>query len=293
MKKIMLLLFVAALLLLPGATATITPIQTTIQPNTSTQTDMTHTVFTEYVTTTKCPYCVTASAQLNSIYESHDYDYYFVTMVADQNNKVYPRVKSLGTEGVPDVHFDGGYRNLVGQQNDEQPYRMAITSSGGRDVLDVDMQVEVSMKAGGTLSMTITVTNNEAEKVDSHIRVYIVEPTSRWNDIQGNPYHFGALDIPVDRALAMPQADIQSLGDTTVIKRTWMGSLWNFGDISEDNIMVIAALFDPDTGYVIESAAGQPAGLEDETPQQPLINFLYNLRLLFERFHNRQRLFDF
>jgi len=86
--------------------------------------DFSHCVFTEYVTTTTCGYCPTASSQLYSIYESGDYDYYYVSLVADINYKIYDRVKELGVTGVPDVFFDGGFKNILGKQDDEQTYKV-------------------------------------------------------------------------------------------------------------------------------------------------------------------------
>jgi glutaredoxin len=261
MKKIVIVGLILALAVLPIGGATI-PSQSIIslqpQPPAAAE-NFTHAVFTEYVTTTTCPYCVTASAQLYAISESHDYDFHYVTLVADQNKKIWSRVQDLGTTGVPDVHFDGGYRTLVGAQDDEQPYRNAIISSGERDVPDIDIDVTVAFKGKGTLDIAITVVNNEPETYNGHLRLYIVEPESRWNDLQNNPYHYGALDIPIDRALSIHEQSIQPLGDTYEISRTWHGALWGYGDITEDNIMVIAALFDPDTGYVVESAAATPS----------------------------------
>jgi len=62
--------------------------------------DFTHTVIGEYVTTTSCGYCPTASSQLYSIYNSEDYEFYYITLVADMNSKIYSRVTELGTTGL-------------------------------------------------------------------------------------------------------------------------------------------------------------------------------------------------
>lgn len=220
--------------------------------------DFTHTVIVEYAGTTTCGYCPTASSQLYSIYNSGDYDFYYVSLVAKENPKIYSRVQELGVIYVPDVYFDGGYRNLLGAQEDEQPYRNAITQCGERTVPDIDVDVSVEWKGGGTLKISVTVQNNEAEEYDGHLRVYIVEPESRWNDARGNPKHFGALAIPIDRSLAVPQGQPRPLGDTYTFTKTWFGSLNGFGDITEDNIMVIAAVFDGETDQAVQTAAAEP-----------------------------------
>lgn len=246
--------------------------------------DFTHTVLAEYATTTTCGYCPTASSQLYSIYNSGDYDFYYVSLVADANYKIYDRVKELGVLGVPDVYFDGGYRNELGAQPDELPYRNAIIQSGERDVPDIDIDVSVVLQGSSILKITVTVQNNEVEEYDGHLRVYIVEPESRWNDATSNPYHFGVLDIPIDKSLAMPQGKIRSLGDTYTFSKTWLGFLYGFGDISQDNIMVIAAIFDQDTDYAVQTASAEPTvdsgGIFNFVSTRPILKLIQLLRVL-------------
>ena len=217
-----------------------------------------HTVLIEYVGQTTCGYCPTASNQLSSIYAAGDLDFYYVSMIVDINRRVYPRVQELGVTGTPDVYFDGGYRNIIGAQGDEQPYRNAITQSGEREVPDIDIDVDVQLMGGGTLKISVTVTNNEAEEYGGHLRVYIVEPEARWEYVGGGDIHYGVLDIPIDRSLAMPQGQIRPLGDTYTFSKTWFGFLYGFGDITQDNIMVIATVFDKDTDYAVQTASAEP-----------------------------------
>lgn len=220
--------------------------------------ESTHTVLIEYVGQTTCGYCPTASNQLSSIYDAGDLDFYYVSMIVDVNRHVYPRVQELGVTGTPDVYFDGGYRNIIGPQSDEQPYRNAITQSGEREVPDIDIDVDVQWVGGGTLKISVTVTNNEAEEYDGRLRVYIVEPEARWEYVGSGDIHYGVLDIPIDRSLAMPQGQIRPLGDTYTFSKTWFGFLYGFGDITQDNIIVIAAVFDKDTDYAVQTATAEP-----------------------------------
>ena len=107
MKKLFVIVTLTLLLTIPIATATTTQIKSinaTTQNTTSR--DFTHDVIAEYVTTTTCPYCPTASNQLYSIYQSNDYPFHYVTMVADANTKIYARIQELGVSGVPVVFFD-------------------------------------------------------------------------------------------------------------------------------------------------------------------------------------------
>jgi glutaredoxin len=229
------------------------------------QEDFTHTVMVEYGTMTTCPYCVIASSQLYSIYNSGDLDFYYVSLVYDKGNaNVRDRLQELGVSSVPDVYFDGGYKRSLGAQSSEQAYRNAITQCGIRDVPDIVVDANVEWKGGGTLKITVTVQNNEPEEYNGHLRVYIVEKESRWNDNGGHPYHFGVLDIPIDRSLPVSQSQQQGqpspLGGTYTFRKTWFGALYGFGDITKDNTMVIASVFDPDSNYAVQTDAAEPTG---------------------------------
>ena len=256
-------------------------------PTQASMEDFTHTVLAEYATTTTCGYCPIASSQLYSIYNSGDYDFYYVTLVADANYKTYGRVRELGVTSIPDVYFDGGYKNELGAQPDEQPYRTAIVQCGERSVPDIDIDVGVEWKGGGTLKITVNVQNNEPEEYNGHLRVYIVEEESRWNDADGDPYHFGALDIPIDGSLAVPYTQPGILADTYTFTKTWFGALHGFGDITQDNIMVIASVFDADSDHAVETASAVPTSsssgqsiLQIVNQQSPIILFFQVLQKL-------------
>jgi hypothetical protein len=102
-----------------------------------------------------------------------------------------------------------------------------------------------------------------------HLRLYVVEPTSRWNDNSGTPYHFGFLEFAYDNAILIDYLDTY----TDTIN-------WN-GDITEDNVMVIAAVFNPTghqsyayppstnpfTAYYVDAAAAAIPGTTDYNTQ--------------------------
>ena len=69
------------------------------------------------------------------------------------------------------------------------------------------------------------------------IRLYIVEPVSRWTDAYDNEFSFGFLDFGMVENI---DADNGSTWMTTV---GWNGTVAGYPDIQEDNIMVIAVLF--------------------------------------------------
>jgi len=262
MKKYLVAGIVAFIMIMPiaGASNILLTNKTEVKtPMSISNEDFTHTVFVEYGTMTTCPPCVTASSQLYSIYGSGDLDFYYVSLVSDESNyNVRGRLQELGVVSVPDVYFDGGYKKILGSQSNENPYRTAITQSGEREVPDIDIDVDVSWLGGGNLKIAVTVTTNEVEEFSGHIRTYVVEKESRWNDNGGNPYHYAALDIPIDRSLAVSKSQPGQLGEEYTFTKTWFGSIFGFGDITQENIIVIASVFDADSDYVVQTASAEP-----------------------------------
>jgi hypothetical protein len=260
LKKMLIGSIFALILIIPITTSAVDiSIENSSEKISSIMQDFTHTVFVEYASKTTCPPCVTASAQLFNIYNSGDYDFYFATLITDEgNNNVVSRIRALGVQFIPDVFFDGGFKRLTGGQSGEAPYRTAITQSGERDVPDIDIDLEVIWEGGGTLKITGTVTNNEAEELSGRVRVYVVEKESRWNDNGGNPYHFAALDIPIDKSINAVRNKARSRGGTYSFSKTWNGASKGFGDITQENTMVMAAVFEKGTGYVLQTATADP-----------------------------------
>ena len=83
MKKIILSCIIFIMLLVPvaGAMETLQKNDTKInEPSYILNEEFTHTVLAEYGSLSTCPYCVTASGQLYSIYNSGDLDFNYVTL---------------------------------------------------------------------------------------------------------------------------------------------------------------------------------------------------------------------
>jgi glutaredoxin len=226
--------------------------------------NQTHGVLAEYATTTACPYCPTASSQLYSIYNSGDYDFDFVTIVVDKitelpliaQGHLADRYRELGVHSVPDVYFDGGYKNILGKQSDEQPYRTSIEQSGTRSVPQVEIDLNAEWKSSNILKITAEVQSNDPE-FDGKIRIYITEISSRWNDQQGKPYHYTVLDILVDKSLKAVSLDKSNAQQTNTLNTITVTKWW-YGDITKDNCMLIATVFDKDTDYAIQTASTKP-----------------------------------
>ena len=75
--------------------------------------------------------------------------------------------------------------------------------------------------------------SNNDRPYDGHLRIYIAEIESRWDMYDGNPYHYALMDIAYDDVLSIDYLGIYT--DSI----TWSG------DVTEENIIVFAAVFNP------------------------------------------------
>ena len=95
-----------------------------------------------------------------------------------------------------------------------------------------------------------------------HLRIYIAEKESRWDDYDGNPYHFGFMDYAYNDVLSIDYLD------TFTESITWTS------DIDFNNFIAIAAVFNPIShqgfalppdkkpfdAYYVDAAAGATPG---------------------------------
>lgn len=81
------------------------------------------------------------------------------------------------------------------------------------------------------------------------VRVYLVEPFSRWRDDDGYSYRNGFLSFPIVANVNLFD------GDTRYLTSTWDASTTSLQDISESNIEAIGVVFNV-TGIPTESDPG-------------------------------------
>ncbi len=222
--------------------------------------EFTHTILGEYCTTTTCPYCPEASAQMYQVYNS-GYNFSYVSLVSNKNSFAAGRVSELGFTSVPSVAFDGGYIKIKGRQNNHVPYQDAVITSGDRTVVDTDLDLDAFWMGEEKIQINIYITNNQASTYTGHLHVYITEKTSRWKDYDGDPYHFAMIgnyafnnNVNVDA------------GETDIIIRTWKSP---YSDITKDNIRCIASVFASSSKYNDETVATDPELPNNDPPSIP------------------------
>ena len=92
---------------------------------------------------------------------------------------------------------------------------------------------ELSNQDFGNWRITVEIMNLEETVYKGNLKVYVVEPVSRYHEAYGTPYQFGLLDFAYNKDIEV---------DDVVSKEI----SWNpyfIGNVDKDNIMVIAVLF--------------------------------------------------
>lgn len=230
-----------------------------ISENNMTKNDFTHSVLGEYCTSTKCPYCPKANAQMYQIYNM-EYNFSYITLVSDKNLYAGKRGNELGIVSIPSVVFDS-YLKIVGQQSSTSTYENAVITCSNRDVADIDLNLYLFWMGDSNIKVNIKITNNEVNTYNGHLHVYITEKTSRWNDDDGNPYHFAMIGN-----YAINQNVYADAGATEIYTKTWKSP---FNDITIDNIKGIASVFDLSNQYTDETTAADPEFPNSDPPSIP------------------------
>lgn len=212
--------------------------------NSGAKTTRGRTVFVEYATTSWCHYCPIAAGQLHELYSSGNYDFVYVSLVADKNEEALERCLELGLTGYPTVFFDGGYRGILGAQENTTAYINAIEECRLRkDVHNVTLDLHVRWLGEEQLSISLTIALQDNQVYRGRLRVYVTEITSRWSDSIGEPYHFSMLGYMINEDVSLSSSGSQC---STIL---WDGTEEGY-DIEPENIMVVAALYDSNTSYV-------------------------------------------
>jgi glutaredoxin len=219
----------------------------------------THTVIGEFATATWCGYCKYAHGALKALYRGDWHDFYYVSLVDDKNTHADVRNTQLGVTGFPTVCWDGKYRTNVGAGSIPaamSAYNTSIIACGARTVPNIDLTLSASWLGSATMSITATVTNNQASSYTGYLRCYVTEIASSmgWYDTAGQPYTFAFLDYAFDQSITA------AAGGTWSNTISWDGAAHNdghghtFAGITQDNTFIVAAVFASSGGYVDEAA---------------------------------------
>ncbi len=198
-------------------------------------------VFAEVASASYCPDCPPADRILFDLYNRHEYPFYYVTMVGDQNEYAYGRIKNdYNFYWYPTVFFDGGLDVVL--EASENAYVDAIEESMAREKPDVMIEVTaewVCSECSTGILVTVDIQNNEAAAYRGVMRVYVTEVNSRWDDYNAEQYHFAFLDFALTDTVTL------QAGETTTLQASWIPKEI-YPDIDEEdmnNLAFFAVLF--------------------------------------------------
>ena len=255
-----------------------------------------HDILGEYFTMTTCQPCKYSHRALQYLYQNKtkwNLPFYYVTMIYDLDGNKWAKQRhdELEIEASPTVAWDGGYKKDKGSseviENDMETYNTSIIACGNRNVKDIDLNLDVEWlgavninpEDGDTgvpieqhmtwtnseMQIGVEVTCNEAGMYNGHLHVYVTEINSTiWDDKWGDPYTFAFLDYAWNEDVDF------SGGGTWDDSNGWDGYDHQTGygqyyeNITQDNIMVIASIFDEDNDDYADETTGFVAGIDTD-----------------------------
>lgn len=204
-----------------------------------------HTVFIEEGTGTWCENCPNVAGILHDLYESDEFNFYYVALIEDKNTKAETRLtEDYSIVGYPTVYIDGGYKVFVGGGNEKSEFANAIRDAESRKVPEIRVTVRAIYDENtNELTTNVLAENNEAETYTGHLRVYLTEIISRWenpykaDDGETKPYHFGFLDYVINQKIS-----ISGKGNTTLSDKRKISD-FAVSDLVLEELMLIAVIF--------------------------------------------------
>lgn len=99
---------------------------------------------------------------VQEVYDSYGYPFFYASLITDVNPKAAARVASaFDLEGYPSAFFDGGYECHVGGNSNPSTYVPYILSSGARELLNLDLSLEMTWSERGEVRLEMSLTNYE------------------------------------------------------------------------------------------------------------------------------------
>jgi PKD repeat protein len=211
--------------------------------------DTTHPVLIEHCTASDCYYCHfvdDAFPDVEGDYERVSLAHSHYSAADAYNDAISSRITELGTAGFPRLYFDGNYEFInggwLGMQSDMQN---AYDVCAERVVADLDCELTVQWLGDAELEIEVSVENTDSSSsYDGHVKVYILEIESRWPKYGGGQMVNGLLGFSIEEDITI------DAGGSWHDFHTWDGDDYGYGDITPDNIRVVAVVFDQSTMYV-------------------------------------------
>ncbi|MEW5924127.1 MAG: hypothetical protein AB1746_09080, partial [Candidatus Zixiibacteriota bacterium] len=126
--------------------------------NTSNET-FTHSVLAEVATTTYCFACPLNSEMLYNIYQTHDYPFFYIELIADKVDTAMDWLDLRNCKYASTIYYDGGDNVTVSSKTYESFYRDPIEDCGAREVYFLGLSVEVEWLGDMAIGVNVIVDN--------------------------------------------------------------------------------------------------------------------------------------
>jgi hypothetical protein len=272
-----------------GAFTAATTQEKIIEPEPIDYRDYSHNIFAEFFTMTTCVPCKYVHAALVNLYDGEYHPFYYITYVYNKNNNSRMRKNELQVVGSPTTDIDGKYERLTGggptTEERMEEINESILICGARTVNDIDLSLNVEWQGAvninpideqtlvpievicnwtiSEMKIEVEATSHEVSQYNGHLHVQVTEADSEWwDDKFGDPYTFEFKDYAYNKDVTLNESETFS---ETIY---WDGCDYNdaddppryFDHIEQDNIMIVAAMFDRDNNKYVDETAGFLAG---------------------------------
>lgn len=196
--------------------------------------DFVHNVFIEEGTASWCSNCPEIADILSEIYESQEYNFYYISLVEDENQAAKNRLENdYNIYGYPTVYIDGGYEVVVGSSKDKSFFENKIDKASKRDVAHIELNITSKyIENEDEVDIEVSILNFEENDYTGDFKIYLTQRISPWQDYNGEGYHFGFVKYILNQEIEVPSEE------EVIISKTF--DVRNY-DI--DNLMLIGVIF--------------------------------------------------
>lgn len=195
--------------------------------------DLVHNVFIEEGTATWCHNCPEVAEKLHELYESENYNFYYVSLVQDKNSNANKWLADrYNIKAYPSVYIDGGYDLVVGDQSLDV-FKEKINKASKRHVPKIDINVTSELDANkSNIKSSVTIKNYDEQKYTGQLKLYLTERNS-WQYYGGEGiYHYSFIRFLLDKKIELASGDNKNIETNFEVE-----------SYDPDNLMIIAVVF--------------------------------------------------
>jgi len=195
--------------------------------------NLSHNVFIQKGTATWCNNCPDVAEKIHTLYNSDEYNFYYISMVQDKKSKAKDILEDeYNIYAYPTVYIDGGYDIVIGNK-DIDVFKEKITKASQREGAKVYIDVNPEINEEKTkIKTNVLVKNYEEKEYKGQLKIYLTERNS-WQYYGGEGiYHYAFIKYLLDEQIKIPAKD-EKTTETT----------FEIGDLDPDNLMIIAVVF--------------------------------------------------